>query len=425
MEQSGEIIMKYAFNKEKRKKYYPFYYEDNKVYVLCEAAIYFVGMNNENLVLVTAETEHEQELEIIGQLSCEFQELLVRVAEENQELEQLSNVVSDELKMLRRYIERVQGEDSIRTKLEDSEDNYEAECTETIRMGLRSFIGLLETAEERSKLKVNPAKAMSASFFTFEKYEEDGVEKVKLSRYLGSKKKNLKVPSRYEYLPVSCIGEGAFSYSKYLETVILPECVKEIQEDCFVGINSMKKIVFEETVTDVPPILSVKNKVGDHYLFGVVSGKYLNMLFPEISLDMGREIPISFAENGIIFAEGLQLIKVDLFSREKRQYEMPEILATRLEKTLVETGINNRQFFEESRWLSFFWKELKRYQTAPEDAVCNLDYIVRGLDDSLSCKGLEERICFFMNEKEISIAELLVFAGENCTTKKNEKVQAE
>lgn len=389
---AGDSIMKYVKHKGNRKKYYPFYYGD-KVYVLCESAIYCVGMNNEDLVqIVSDEDQIEGADKNTCQVDFEFQELLVRVADENREWENTSSVVSDELKVLRCYIDN--------TEMDNS------------RMRLSKYISLLETTEERSHLKLNPEKAMPASFFTFEKYEENGIEKMKLSRYLGSKKKNLKVPAKYEYLPVDCLGEGAFSHSKYLETVTLPEGITKIEANCFAGINSMKMIILEETKMSFPQIVSMENDLGDHFLFGVVTGDYLSERLPEITMDQEVEKPIAFAGNGIIFAEGRTLIKIDLITKEKKQYEMPEILAQRLEKTLVEIGTKNRKFLEESRCLSFFWKELKRYQEEPEDSIRNFDYLLRGLDDSLSCKSKEAQICFFHGEQEIGIADLLVFAGE-------------
>lgn len=398
--------MKYVWNKSNQKKYYPFNYIDKKVYVLCESAIFFVGMNNDALIFVTGEELPTDIMKEVQNISFEFQELLVRVADENQEEEGLSNVAADELNMLRRYVKDAK---SPKEEAEIGEDE------EKDRLPLGSFIRLLETVEERSRQKENPTKWMPAQNFIF---ENDG-EKMKLSRYLGSKKKNLKVPSLYEYLPVSSLGEGAFSYSKYLENVILPECVEEIQENCFQGINSIKKIVFEENSADFPQLHYIKNTTGNSFLFGIVSWECLRNMLPEQELKEESEKKIAFANNGIIVLEDRELIKIDLFSKEEKRLEMEELVAHRFEKTLVETGVKNQKFLEESRWLNFFWKELKRYQKNPEDGIRNMNLIVRGIEDSFSCKEQEGKICFFSGEKEITFLDILVQAGENRADKSN------
>ena len=394
--------MKYVWNKYNRKKYYPFYNRDNKVYTLCESVILCVEMNNDSLVFITSDGQ-DLVLEEIANLSFEFQELLVAVAEENQQEEAKSSAIADELNMLRRYVEDAK-------LLTDMSQE-----PQTDRLSLGNLTRLLETIEKRSSLKINPKKHMPGAYFVFEKYEEDGIVKMKLSKYLGTKKKNLRLPSQYEYLPVEFLGDGAFSYCQYLENVYLPETIKEIGKDCFQGINPMRKIVFEEKETNFSPILYMKNTQGNSFLFGIVSWDTFMSILPETHFMEEPTKKIAFANNGVIVVEGQELIRVDLITREEKRLEMQEDVAKRLIETMMEAGANNQKYLEESRWLTFFWKEIKRYNTEMKDAILNLDYILNGVDDSLGAKESEGQVCFWIEEKPASILDILVFAGEKQT----------
>lgn len=77
---------------------------------------------------------------------------------------------------------------------------------------------------------------------------DDGT--VEITNYTGTAT-NLEIPSKLDGKDVTSIGEGAFAYNPYLETVIIPNGVTTIGESAFEYITTLKTITIPEGVKSI------------------------------------------------------------------------------------------------------------------------------------------------------------------------------
>ncbi|MBQ2798207.1 MAG: leucine-rich repeat protein [Ruminiclostridium sp.] len=93
---------------------------------------------------------------------------------------------------------------------------------------------------------------VSAGAETYGDYEykvlDDGT--VEITNYTGTAT-NLEIPSKLDGKNVTSIGEGAFSYNPYLETVIIPNGVTKIGESAFEYITTLKTITIPEGIKSI------------------------------------------------------------------------------------------------------------------------------------------------------------------------------
>lgn len=79
---------------------------------------------------------------------------------------------------------------------------------------------------------------------------------VEIAAYMGSEA-NIEIPSKYKGKPITALGIYAFTQS-FLETVVIPDTVEEIRENCFTPIN-MKKSTDDKYEQDTYLIGAVLN----------------------------------------------------------------------------------------------------------------------------------------------------------------------
>lgn len=65
-----------------------------------------------------------------------------------------------------------------------------------------------------------------------------------IKEYFG-KETNVIIPSEIDGVPVTTIGEGAFAFCIYLESVTIPESVTKIEDFAFEECTSLKNINIE------------------------------------------------------------------------------------------------------------------------------------------------------------------------------------
>lgn len=65
-----------------------------------------------------------------------------------------------------------------------------------------------------------------------------------IKEYFG-RETDIIIPSEIDGVPVTTIGEGAFAYCVYLETVTIPESVTKIEDFAFEECTSLKDINIE------------------------------------------------------------------------------------------------------------------------------------------------------------------------------------